>query len=190
MVNRLVNTWLARARFALANPSWLPLAGGLLVLVAAGLQLVVLPGREAAIAAGEQRLQQLERANRRIQIDRQLAQASPEQKRLSLLERFADEDQLHVELGRLLELADQKGLQLSAGEYRLLAGKDKLFDRYVLNLPVQGSYRDLRRYLSSLRSEFPALAIEDITLRRENIEASALDAQLRLVIFARRQETR
>lgn len=190
MVNRPVNAWLARARFALANPQWLPLAGGVLVLIAAGLHLIVLPGQETKIEAGERQLQQLERANRRAQIDRQLDQSSPEQKRLSLLERFSDEDQLHVELGRLLELADQKGLQLSAGEYRLLAGKDKLFDRYVLNLPVQGSYRDLRRYLTSLRSEFPALAIEDINLRRENIEASAIDAQLRLVIFARRQEAR
>jgi hypothetical protein len=97
---------------------------------------------------------------------------------------------LHAELGRLLELADQKGLQLSAGEYRLLAGKDKLFDRYVLNLPVQGSYRDLRAYLTTIRSEFPALAIEDVTLRRENIGASTIDAQLRLVTFFRHQGTR
>ncbi|MBS1130185.1 MAG: hypothetical protein H6R16_1187 [Proteobacteria bacterium] len=185
-----MNTWLARGRFALAYPQWLPLAGGLLVLIAAGLHLILLPGRETRIEAGERQLQQTERAGRRARIDRQLAQATPEQARLSLLERFPDEARLHAELGRLLELADQKGLQLSAGEYRLLAGKDKLFDRYVLNLPVQGSYRDLRAYLTTIRSEFPALAIEDVTLRRENIGASAIDAQLRLVIFFRHQGAR
>lgn len=72
----------------------------------------------------------------------------------------------------------------------MLAGKDKLFNRYVLNLPVQGSYRDLRTYLTTIRAEFPALAIEDVTLRRENIGAGSVDAQLRLVIFARRPETK
>lgn len=185
-----MNTWLSRSRFALANPQWLALAGGLLVLIAAGLHLVVLPGREAAIEAGERQMQQLERASRRARIDRQLTQATPEQARLSLLESFPDENRLHAELGRLLELASEKGLQLSAGEYRLLAGKDKLFNRYVLNLPVQGSYRDLRTYLTTIRTEFPALAIEDVTLRRENIGAGSVDAQLRLVIFARRPETK
>ncbi len=36
----------------------------------------------------------------------------------------------------------------------------------------------------------PALSIEDVTLRRENIGAGSVDAQLRLVIFARRPETK
>lgn len=188
MVQRHLNAVLARTRFALANPQWLLLASGLLVLIAAGVQLIMLPARQAAIEAAEQQLNQIERNSRRAQIERQLAPASPERSRLALLEQFSDDARLHGELGRLLELADDSGLALSAGEYRLIAGKDKLFDRYLLNLPVQGSYRDLRRYLAALRAGFPALAIEDISLRRENIGASQIDAQLRLVIFVLGQE--
>lgn len=190
MVQRHLNAWLARGRFALANPPWLLLTSGLLVLIAAGLQLIVLPARQAAIEAGEMQLRQIERASRRARIESQLAPASPERSRLALLEQFSDDTRLHGELGRLLELANDSGLTLSAGEYRLIAGKDKLFDRYLLNLPVQGNYRDLRRYLAALRADFPTLAIEDISLRRENIGASRIDAQLRLVIFVRNQENK
>lgn len=190
MVQRHLNAGLARARFALANPAWLLLASGLLVLIAGSLQLVVLPARQTAIEAAERQLSQIERASRRARIDQQLAPASPGRSRLALLEQFSDNARLHTQLGRLLELADASGLALAAGEYRLIAGKDKLFDRYVLNLPVQGGYRELRRYLATVRAEFPALAIEDISLRRENIGASRIDAQLRLVIFVRNQEVK
>lgn len=190
MVQPDLKAWLARPRFALANPDWLLVAGALLALGAVVLHLFVLPARAAAIEAAEARLAESERDNRRAQIDRRLAQATPELARLGQIEGFSDETRLHGDLGRLLELAAEGGLKLTTGDYRLLAGKEKLFDRYVLTLPVQGGYHELRRYLAALRAEFPAIAIEDVSLRRDNIGAGQVDAQLRLVIFSRRQETR
>ena len=178
-----MNTLLARARFALANPNWLLLTGGLLVLLAAVIHLLLLPGREAAIEAGERRLAQLERNTRRLQIERQ---STPEVGRPQLLDRFPVASRLPGELGKLLDLAEQDGLQFSGGEYRLVAGKEKLLDRYVVSLPVRGDYQEIRRFLMTLRDEFPALAIEDVSLRRDKIGSSEIDAQLRLVLFIRR----
>lgn len=178
-----MNSLLARARFALANPNWLLLAGGLCVLLAAIAHLLLLPGREAAIEAGERRLAQLERATRRLQIEQQSA---PEPERPQLLARFPEASHLPGELGRLLDLAGQGGLRFSGGEYRLVAGKEKLVDSYVVSLPVHGDYREIRRFLVALRREFPTLAIEDVSLRRDNIGAGEIEAQLRLVIFTRR----
>lgn len=176
---------LARVRFALANPNWLLLAGSLLALLAATTHLLLLPGRDAAIEAGERRLAQLERNTRRLQIERQ---SVPEQRRPHLLERFPDDSRLPREVGRLLNLAESGGLQFSAGEYRLVAGKEKLLDRYVVSLPVLGGYGEIRQFLQNVRDEFPNLAIEDVSLRRDSIGASEVEAQLRLVIFIRRLE--
>lgn len=181
-----LNRLLARARFALANPDWLLLAGSLLVLLAALTQLLVLPAREAAVVAGERHLAQLERSTRRLQISRQ---SPAEQGSPHWLERFPGEAGLPGELGRLLGLAEDGGLQLSTGEYRLLAGQEKLLDRYVVSLPVRGDYRQIRRFLEALRSEFPGLAIEDVSLRRDSIGAAEIEGQLRLAIFVRRGET-
>lgn len=181
-----LNTLWARVRFALANPNWLLLLAGLLVLLAAVLHMLLLPGREAAIEAGERRLAQLERSTRRLQVERQ---SEPAQRRSELIDRFFDDSRLSGEVGRLFAVAETVGLQLSAGEYRWVPGKEKLLDRYVINLPLQGSYGDIRQFLIRLREDFPNLAIEDVSLRRDNIGIAEMAAQLRLVLFVRRADS-
>jgi len=156
------------------------------VLAAAAAQLFLLPSHEAAIEDAERRLVSLDRNARRVRIESQNEQVSPADTRQRLLNRFPGEDQLNAELGRLIELATQQGLKLPSGDYRLMPGKDGLFDRYVLNLPVKGSYQAIRSYVAAARHEFPDLAVDDITLRRENIASTEVEAQLRFVIFARR----
>lgn len=187
MADRFLKHLLARLRFAAANLPALPLITFLLVVATVLAQLFLLPGREAAIDDNERRLARLERDARRATIERQSVRVSPEDTRLRLLERFPTEAQLNAELGRLLEMATKEGLLLPSGDYRLMPGKDGLFDRYVLNLPVKGSYRTIRRYVAAVRSEFPDLAVDDITLRRENIGSGEVEAQLRFVLFGRRK---
>lgn len=186
MADRFLNALLARLRFAVANLQVLPLLALLLVAAAALAHLLVLPGREAAVEEGERRLASLERSARRAAVERQSVRVSPEDTRQRLLERFPTEAQLNAELGRLLEMANKEGLHLPSGDYRLIPGKDGLFDRYVLNLPVKGSYRSIRRYVTAVRNEFPDLAVDDITLRRENIGGTEVEAQLRFILFGRR----
>jgi hypothetical protein len=159
----------------------------LLVGAAVLVHLVLLPRHEAAIDDAEQRLASLERSARRAAIERQTEQVTPEDTRQRLLERFPTEDQLNTELGRLIELAGKEGLQVPSGDYRLVPGKDGLFDRYVLNLPVKGSYLTIRRYVAVVRKEFPDLAVDDISLRRENIGGAEVEAQLRFILFGRRK---
>lgn len=191
MAERFLSASLVRLRFALANLQVLPLIALLLVVAAALTQLFLLPTREAAIEEAEHRLARLERSARHAlierQSDRQSDHISPEDTRQRLLERFPSENQLNSELGRLIELASQLGLQVPSGDYRLIPGKDGLFDRYVLNLPVKGSYQTIRRFVTAVRSEFPELAIEDISLRRENIGNAEVEAQFRFVLFGRRK---
>lgn len=187
MADRFMNLLLARLRFAVANLPVLPLIAFLLVVAAALIHIVVLPGREAAIEDGERRLSSLERSVRRAAMERQSGRATPDDTRQRLLDRFPTEDQLNAELGRLLELANKEGLRIPTGDYRLVPGKDGLFDRYVLNLPVKGSYLTIRRYVAAVRREFPDLAVEDISLHRENIGSAEVEAQLRFILFGRRK---
>ena len=191
MAERFLSVSLVRLRFAAANLQVLPLIALLLVAAAALTQLVLLPAREAAIEEAEHRLASLERSTRRAlferQSDRQSDHNSPEATRQRLLDRFPSEDQLNSELGRLIELATQQGLQVPSGDYRLIPGKEGLFERYVLNLPVKGNYQTIRRFLTAVRSEFPEMSVEDITLRRENIGSAEVEAQFRFVLFGRRK---
>lgn len=187
MANRFLNSLLSRLRFAVANLAVLPLIAFTLVIISAAAQFFLLPVHEAAIEEAERSLVSLERKVRRAKIERQNVDVSPEDTRQRLLERFPSEDQLNAELGRLIELATQQGVKLPNGDYRLMPGKDGLFDRYVLNLPVKGSYLTIRNYIAAVRREFPDLAVDDLTLRRENIGSTEVEAQLRFVLFGRRK---
>lgn len=186
MADRFLSSLLARLRFSAVNAQVLPTVSLLLVLVAALVHLFLLPSYEAAIEDAERRLASLERSARRAALEPQTVRVSPEDTRKLLLERFPNEEQLNAELGHLIEMAGKEGLSVPSGDYRLTPGKDGLFDRYVLNLPVKGSYQTIRRYVAAVRMAFPDLAIDDITLRRENIGSTEVEAQLRFVLFGRR----
>ena len=186
MADRFLSFLLARLHFAAANLPLLPLLAFLLVVAAALTQFFLLPAREAAIEEAERRLSSLERSTRRAAIERQSERVTPEDTRQRLLERFPQQDQLNAELGGLIELATREGLQVPSGDYRLMPGKDGLFDRYVLNLPLKGSYRSIRRYVLAVRKAYPDLAVDDISLRRENIASPEVEAQIRFILFGRR----
>lgn len=186
MVDRFLKNLLPRLRFLLANPQPLPLLALGLLLAAGALQLAAMPAREAAIEQAAARQATLERQLRRQQIASQAAADGPLDARQQLLGRFPGEAGLNAELGRLLALAGERGLSLPEGEYRLVQAKDGLFDRYVLSLPVSGDYRAIRAYVQAVRSDFPALAVDDLSVRRAGIGAERIDAQIRLVLFARR----
>jgi hypothetical protein len=186
MADRFLTSLLVRLRFVAVNLPVLPLIAFLLVVAAAVTHLFLLPGREAAIEEAEHRLVNLERNARRAALERQTERVTPEDTRQRLLDRFPTEAQLNAELGSLIELAGKEGLKIPSGDYRLVPGKDGLFDRYVLTLPVKGGYQTIRHYVAAVRKEFPDLAVEDISLRRENIGASQVDAQLRFILFGRR----
>lgn len=186
MADRFLTPLLARLRFAAANLQVLPLAAFMLASAAALTQFVLLPSREATIEETGRHLSSLERTTRRALLERQSKNASPKDTRQRLLERFPTENQLNAELGRLIEMATEQGLQVPNGDYRLMPGKDGLFNRYVLNLPVKGNYRKIRHYVTVVRGEFPDLAVDDITLRRDNIGNTDVEAQLRFVLFGRR----
>ena len=186
MADRLLKLLLARLQFVAANLPLLPLIAFLLVVAAASTQLFLLPAREEAIDEAERRVASLERSTRRAAIEKQSEQTTPEDTRQRLLDRFPMQDQLNAELGGLIELANKGGLQVPSGDYRLMPGKDGLFDRYVLNLPVKGSYQSIRRYVVAVRKAYPDLAVDDISLRRENIASPEVEAQIRFILFGRR----
>lgn len=181
-----MNEALAKLRFAAAHAPLLPVLALILVLAATAAHLLLLPAHERAIADAEQRAVTLERTARRAALERQSLRNSPEDTRETLLQPFPGEARLNAQLGRLIELAGEKGVQLPGGDYRLVRGKAGLFDRYVLNLPVTGSYRSIRAFVQAARAEFPALAVEDMSISRETIDHADVAGQMRFVLFSRR----
>lgn len=118
MDHRLLTSLQARLRFAAANPQPVPLLAGLLVIAAAGVQLFLLPGMERADEADQAEITRIERNTRRMNIVREETVASPVDTRERVLGHFPRENELNVQLGRLLDLANKEGLQIPTGDYR------------------------------------------------------------------------
>lgn len=186
MAGRLMNETLSKLRFAAANAPLLPVLALILVLAATAVHLLLLPARERAIADAEERTVKLEKEARRTALERKRPGNTPDDTRDALLQPFPGEAQLNDQLGRLIELAAENGVQLPGGDYRLVRSKAGLFDRYVLNLPVTGGYRAIRAFAQAARTEFPGLAVEDMAFSRESIDHADVAGQLRFAIYSRR----
>ena len=86
-------------------------------------------------------------------------------------------------LGKIHAAAKAKGLVLQSGEYKLERSADSRLARYQITLPVTGSYAQLRGFVGQVLADVPAAALEEITLRRESVASSRLEARIRLTLY-------
>ena len=55
--------------------------------------------------------------------------------------------------------------------------------RYKIMLPVQGKYPQIRKFLASLPSEIPVIALENVQFERKNIVDADVQAKIKLVLY-------
>ena len=85
----------------------------------------------------------------------------------------------------LLETAARHGLtvgQLDYGHENRVAGQ---FGLATLQLPLRGSYPDLRAFLAAMLAAHPALAVEDLAIQRDPMSSTGngVEARLKLAFF-------
>jgi hypothetical protein len=76
------------------------------------------------------------------------------------------------------------GLELAQGEYRLERRASGLW-AYRINLPVRGSYPQLRDFLSALLKDMPVASVEALRFERKRAAETQLDAQVRVTLYVR-----
>jgi hypothetical protein len=151
-------------------------AAGALLLGASLVYLnAVVAPREAAL---DEQLQRNEQA-RRVDAARQRAA----QTEVDASGRPALAPAAAAALRRLFDAADQAGLDLDQGEYRLTEVKDAQLRRYQLSLPVAGGYPEIRAFVAQALNGDPALALNAIQLRRDRIESPDLEGMLNFTLY-------
>lgn len=185
MASHVLNQLIVRLLCSLARASGVLVSALVLTIGVIVAEWQLLPELDEALARKEEAVVKAERILRRQTIANPDREVTPDVARAKVLDQFRGEPERTITLRRLQEIARDHGLQLPVGEYRLVAAKGGPLERYVLTMPVRGSYLTVRRYVAAVRDEFGDLAIEEISLRRESIAAADIEAILRLVIFAR-----
>ncbi len=104
------------------------------------------------------------------------------------LDRFYDlfppVDRLGTELERIYGLARESGLDLLQGDYRVEKRSAGLV-AYRVNLPVRGSYAQVRGFASAILTDLPIASIDALRFERKKPADAQLDAQLRLTLHFR-----
>ena len=118
----------------------------------------------------------------------QPAAASRDDRREAELARFyglfPQTDRLDHEVERIHKLARRAGLELDQGEYRLERRPVGLW-AYRVNLPVRGTYPQLRDFMAAVLRDVPVASLESLRFERKRAADAQLDAQLRLTVHVR-----
>ena len=114
------------------------------------------------------------------------APSTPEQQLRAFESRFPGPEALGTSYARLWEVARRHGVALRQAEFKLGDGAQDEFQRYTMQLPVTADYAALRGFIVGALAELPGLALEEMSLRREDSKSLRLEARLSFVLFVRR----
>jgi hypothetical protein len=190
--------------FTLRQLGLLGWVGVVLLCGSASYFLVIVPQHDSESDALRREIAQL-RQNRSVLLQAKTAIAKNEIKSPLQLPTVAMTPEI---LLTLEELVHQDGLQLKRNDYRyvdttpmtavkgklssagkLPAGESLSTNARLLEVrivaPASGSYKNVRTFLSHALEKLPSLALDDMSLKREAIGSSDLQAQLRFTLFVR-----
>lgn len=90
-------------------------------------------------------------------------------------------------LGVIYKAAEQQGVQLTEGDYKLVPVRGDKLVGYQVSLPVRGTYIQLRKFIVQLLNETPAVSLDELSFKRETIAHNEVEAKIRLTLYLRGQ---
>lgn len=177
---------LLRVRLAFARLGWIETASLFLLLCAAVIWLLAVPGGQERIAARQAALDEMQRA-RRLLSQSPEQQAVPKTTSETNLENFrsrlGDAHAVEQQVRILFAAGKEAGLTLDRAEYRFSDDRNGGFHAYRIQLPVKGSYAAIRKFSTQVLEKIPFAALDGIEFKRDSIASAGLDAQLHLTLF-------
>lgn len=96
---------------------------------------------------------------------------------------FPDEQSLPDWLEKILGAADENELVLTEGDYHIARDKIGKLQRYQIRLPINGSYLNIRKFLSKVLSDLPASSLDSVKFERQKIGDSGVAATIELTLY-------
>ncbi|MGZ8983679.1 MAG: type 4a pilus biogenesis protein PilO [Methylotenera sp.] len=96
---------------------------------------------------------------------------------------FPAERSLPDWLEKINKAAKDNELLLEQGDYRSVRDKGGKLLRYQVKLPLNGSYLNIRKFLSAVLSEIPTASLDNVKFERQKIDDSAIEATVELTLY-------
>lgn len=110
-------------------------------------------------------------------------QDSPDAQLASFYAYFTTEDRLTDALAKVYAIARSLGLEMKRAEYRLTSQPGRKLDRYLMTVPIQGSYTAIRAFVTSVLRAQPTMALEQVQFQRKDIGERVVDAQITFTFY-------
>lgn len=88
-------------------------------------------------------------------------------------------------LDKIYGAAARQSLVLEQADYKLLRSKEARLAAYQINLPVRGSYLQIRNFIVEVLNEVPAAALEDVSFQRQAVGSATVEGRVRLTLYLR-----
>ena len=88
----------------------------------------------------------------------------------------------------MIGLAQQQGLRLHRGDYRVQVDAQGGFLRYRMILPVKGSAKAIHGFMLAALGANKTLALESVQFKREQIASDQIEARIQWTLLARLPE--
>jgi hypothetical protein len=92
-------------------------------------------------------------------------------------------------VAEILAQADAAGVELPRGQYEFIAARDGIAAHYRISLPVHATYPQLRQFVDGTLASMPAVSVEGLRIERKAVGEDTVDAEVRLALFVRSEES-
>lgn len=96
---------------------------------------------------------------------------------------FPKIDSTPLQISEVVQSAMRSGVEISGADYRMVREKDVRLARYEMALPARGQYPQIRGFIAEVLRAVPAMALVDVSIRRESADAGLLEAGLKFNLY-------
>jgi hypothetical protein len=166
---------------------WPGAIGGLLLLGGLGYGAGVLLPQRDQLAASQVRLERAERRAAAVRSGTEAAPLSAAQRRDRFYAALPAHTDITQQIERIYAAAEAEKLSLVQGEYTGADMPSTGLVRYKIMLPLKGSYAQVRRFVGTAIANVPGLALDNLTLQRQNVAEAQVEARVQLSLFLARR---
>jgi len=112
-------------------------------------------------------------------------QADPAAQLVEFYKLFPGSDSLSDTLDKVYAAAAENNIALNQGDYSLSTADGGVLQRYEIDLPVRGTYAQVRNFIAKVLAENKNAALTAITFSRNNSTDIGVEAQVRFDVYVK-----
>ena len=162
-----------------------------LVLLAAcvGFYLLVMVPASHTLADLKQSLNTMQHDEAHLkEASQDVVSTSPTGQLDAFYQKFPAESEVPDTLGRMIKLAQKKGLNPKQAGYRMVRNNPGELLSYQIALPIKGAYPSIMTYAFELLATIPNLSLDNVSFQRQKIGDDVIEATLKMTLYIKREQ--